>query len=71
MKKLKRHEISHALYTLLTAAFSSRVVGYMIIFSAIQWLGKTELWTWQMWVQIIVVSFGGVILTRSGKKDCS
>jgi len=70
MKNL-RTKLSYALYTLLAAVLSSRVVGFIIIFSAIQWLGKTELWSWQMWVQIVVVSFGGVILIRSGKKDCS
>lgn len=63
--------IINALYTLLTAVLSSRVVGFIVIFSFINWLGKTELWSWQMWVQIVGVAFGGVILIQHGKKNCS
>lgn len=64
-------KILNALYILLTAVLSSRVVGFIVIFSFIQWLGKTDLWSWQMWVQIIGVAFGGVILIQHGKKNCS
>jgi hypothetical protein len=70
MKKVKK-SLSYTLYAVLVAVLSSRVVGFVIIFSTIQWLGKTELWTWQMWMQICAVSFGGVILIRNGKKDCN
>lgn len=63
--------ILNALYTLLTAVLSSRVVGFIVIFSFINCLGKTELWSWQMWVQTVGVAFGGAILIQHGKKNCS
>lgn len=63
--------ILNALYTLLTAFLSSRVVGFMVIFSFMNWLGKTNPWSWQMCVQILGIVFGGVILIQHGKKNCS
>lgn len=59
------------LYKLLTTILSSRLIGFIVIFSFINWLGKTELWSWQMYVQIVGVTFGGVILIQHGKKNCN
>jgi len=70
MKNPFRYGLRHALYTLLTVVLSSRVVGFIVIFSFINWLGKTDLWSWQMWAQIVGVAFGGVILIQHGKKNC-
>tara|TARA_R110002167_G_scaffold137382_1_gene324349 strand:+ start:834 stop:1055 length:222 start_codon:yes stop_codon:yes gene_type:complete len=62
-------KILNALYTLLTSILSSSIFGFFVIFFFIDWLGKTDFLSWQMFVQIVGVAFGGVILIQHGKKN--
>ncbi len=41
--------------------------GYFIIYRAFNIFGETEIWSWQMWVKILVVSIGGSTLIQYGK----
>ena len=47
--------------------FDLSLVGFLIIFASFGILGETEMWSWQMWCQIIGVSIGGTVLIQYGK----
>lgn len=55
-----------AIFTSITV---SRFVGYMIIFSMINFFGTPpEYASWQMWVQLVGVCIGGNILENCGER---
>lgn len=47
--------------------FDLSLVGFIIIFASFEIFGETEMWSWQMWCEIIGVSIGGTVLIRYGK----
>jgi len=63
MKKILKAIVPHTKKDLV------QLLGYGIIFAAIQIFGHTVMWTSAMWLQIIMVSFGGAVLIRSGSMN--
>jgi len=47
--------------------FDLSLVGFLIIFASFGIFGETEMWSWQMWCEIIGVSIGGTVLIQYGK----
>jgi len=42
-------------------------LGYLIIFASFGIFGETEIWSWQMWCEVIGVAIGGTVLIQHGK----
>jgi len=47
--------------------FDLSFVGFLIIFASFEIFGETEMWSWQMWLEIIGVAIGGTVLIQHGK----
>lgn len=47
--------------------FSSYIVGFAFIFASVNFLGRTESFSWEMWVQIFLIVLGGIILIKYGQ----
>jgi hypothetical protein len=50
--------------------FDLSFVGFLIIFASFYIFGETEMWSWQMWIEIFGVAIGGTVLIQYGKKCC-
>jgi len=66
-KTNKLLHFSKRILSVVVGFFDLSFVGYLIIFASFGIFGETEMWSWQMWCEIIGVSIGGTVLIQHGK----
>jgi len=70
MKSLRNKltQLKQWILSIVIGFFDSSYVGFLIIFASFGIFGETEMWSWELWVEIIGVAIGGTVLIQYGKK---
>jgi hypothetical protein len=55
------------IFSIVIGFFDLRFLGFLVIFASFGIFGETEMWSWQMWLEILGVTIGGIVLIQYGK----
>lgn len=65
----KLSEFTKWVLSIVIGFFDLSFIGFVIIFGAVGIFGEAEMWSWQMWLEVLGVAFGGTILIQYGKNS--